>query len=80
MSFASRVLVATNNACNARMCTVTIVQPENGRITANCNGITYSTSFVVPYGARVNFICTPNSGYAFVSFSTKNNGHSGGAS
>lgn len=77
MGFASRALAATNNA---QKCTVTIVQPANGKITATCNGITYSTSFVVPYGARVTFTCTPNSGYTFVSFTTKNNGHSGGTS
>lgn len=50
------------------MCTITIKQPANGNIEALYNGVTYSSSFTVPYGSSVTFTCTPNSGYQFTSF------------
>lgn len=37
------------------MCTITIKQPANGNIEALYNGVTYSSSFTVPYGSSVTF-------------------------
>lgn len=55
-------------AATLKTYTVTITQPANGSISAVYNGTTYTSSFTAQHGKTVTFTCTPNSGYAFSTF------------